>query len=138
GYEALYESEASVISTVARIQRAVREAAQHDAALQPIAEQLETTRISIQDIAYALRDYADQVDADPQQLERVQMRLADLERLHRKYGPDLLEHLQKVRREMDSIGLMETKKEELLGRISAIRQEYSQASADLSKKRRIA
>ena len=68
----------------------------------------------------------------------VQTRLADLERLHRKYGPDLLEHLQKVRREMDSIGLTETKKEELLGKISALRQEYSQASADLSKKRRTA
>jgi DNA repair protein RecN (Recombination protein N) len=39
---------------------------------------------------------------------------------------------------MDSIGLMETKKEELLGKISAVRKEYAQVSADLSKKRRAA
>src|SRR5439155_2961064 len=106
GFEAFYESETSVLSTIARVQRSVRDAAQHDARLQPIADQMETARISIQDIAYALRDYGDQIDADPQELEHLQTRLAELERLHRKYGPDLLDHLQKVRREMDSIGLM--------------------------------
>src|SRR4030095_3244560 len=115
----------SVLSTIAQTQRALRDAAQHDARLQPIAEQMETARISLQDIAYALRDYADHIDADPQELERLQARLAELERLHRKYGPDLLDHLQKVRREMDSIGLTETKKEQLQARIAGIKAPYS-------------
>src|SRR6267142_1680119 len=138
GYEALYESDASVLALLAQTQRALRDAAQHDPRLQPILDQAETARISIQDIAYALRDYANQVDADPQELERVQARLAELERLHRKYGPDLLDHLQKVRREMDSIGLTETKKEELKRKITALRQEYSAAAVSLSRKRRSA
>src|SRR6266850_3332980 len=136
GYEALYESEASVLALLAQTQRLLRDAAQHDARLQPILEQTDAARISIQDIGYALRDYANQVDADPQELERVQARLAELERLHRKYGPDLLDHLQKVRREMDSIGLTETKKEQLSAQIDGFREEYSQAAALLSKKRR--
>lgn len=136
GYEALYESESSVLSLLAQMQRSLRDASQHDARLQPVLEQTEAARISIQDIAYALRDYANQVDADPQELERIQARLADLERLHRKYGPDLLEHLQKVRREMDNIGLTETKKEELQAKIGVLRTEYSAAAASLSKKRR--
>ena len=138
GYESLYESEPSVLSIVAQIQRALRDAAQHDSRLQPHVEQIEASRISLQDVAYALRDYADKVDADPQELERAQSRLAELERLHRKYGPDLLEHLQKVRREMDSIGLTETKKDQLKGKIAQLRQEYSQAAASLSRKRRAA
>ncbi|HYR88878.1 MAG TPA: DNA repair protein RecN [Terriglobia bacterium] len=138
GYEALYESEASVLALLAQTQRLLRDAAQHDARLQPILEQTDAARISIQDIGYALRDYANQVDADPQELERVQARLAELERLHRKYGPDLLDHLQKVRREMDSIGLTETKKEELKRKITALRQEYSAAAVSLSRKRRSA
>ncbi len=136
GYEALYESESSALSVIAQTQRALRDAAQHDSRLQPIAEQMDAARISIQDVAYALRDYAGQVDADPQELERVQARLAELERLHRKYGPDLLEHLQKVRREMDSIGLAESRKEELQVKIEALRQDYAEAAAALSKKRR--
>jgi DNA repair protein RecN (Recombination protein N) len=136
GYDALYESETSALSTVVQIQRAIREAAQHDPRLQLIAEQIEAARISLHDIAYTLRDYANQVDADPQELERVQARLAELERLHRKYGPNLLEHLHKVRREMDSIGLTETKKEEISGKIAGLQQQYSDLAAQLSKKRR--
>ena len=136
GYETLYESETSVLSSVAQVQRAVRDAAQHDPRLQAIAEQMETARISLLDAAYALRDYANQVDADPQELERVQSRLAELERLHRKYGPDLLEHLHKVRREMDSIGLTESKKEELQDKIVGLRQEYAALATQLSHKRR--
>jgi DNA repair protein RecN (Recombination protein N) len=138
GYERFYESEASVLSAIAQSGRAIRDAAQHDSRLQPIAEQIETARISIQDIAYALRDYAEQIEADPRELERVQTRLAELERLHRKYGPDLLEHVHKVRREMDSIGLTETKKEELQTEISSIRQQYAETTLQLSKKRRAA
>jgi DNA repair protein RecN (Recombination protein N) len=138
GYEALYESESSVLTNIAQTQRALREAAQHDERLHPIVEQIETARISIQDVAYALRDYVDHVDADPQELERVQTRLAELERLHRKYGPDLLEHLHKVRREMDSIGLTETKKDELKEKLSRLQSEYAQAAAKLSQKRRAA
>src|SRR5215813_7510576 len=138
GYESLYESEASVLSAIAQSQRAIRDAAQHDSRLQPIAEQIETARISIQDIAYALRDYAEQIEADPRELERVQTRLAELERLHRKYGPDLLEHVHKVRREMDSIGLTETKKEQLQAEISGIRQQYTETALQLSKKQKTA
>src|SRR5207249_4865604 len=55
-----------------------------------------------------------------------------------KYGPDLLEHLQKVRRELDSIGLTETKKDELQTRIAALRDDYSKAAASLSHRRRAA
>src|SRR6185436_13219022 len=131
GYEALYEAESSVLSALAQTERAVRDAAQHDARLRPIAEQLESARISIQDIAYFLRDYANNVDADPQELERLQARLSELERLHRKYGTDLLEHLQKVRREMDSIGLTEIKKGELQEKLSALKSDYSAAAASL-------
>lgn len=138
GYEALYESEASVLALIAQTQRAIRDAAQHDQRLHPILEQIETSRISIQDTAYALRDYANQVDADPQELERVQTRIAGLERLHRKYGPDLLDHLQKVRREMDSIGLTETKKDKLKAEIAVLRKQYSDTAALLSQKRRAA
>src|SRR5262245_38632629 len=138
GHEALYESETSVLSILSQTQRSLRDASQHDPRLVPIVEQAETVRISIQDIAYSLRDYADNVETDPQELERLHVRLSELERLHRKYGSDLLEHLQKVRREMDSIGLTETKKGDLQEKISALKQEYSTAGASLSKKRRTA
>jgi DNA repair protein RecN (Recombination protein N) len=136
GYQNLYESESSVLSVLTQTQRMLRDAAQHDVRLQPLVEQMEGARIGIQDVGYALRDYANQVEADPRELERLQARLAELERLHRKYGPDLISHLEKVRRELDSIGLTENKKDDLERKLSAVRQDYDRTAGELSRQRR--
>jgi DNA repair protein RecN (Recombination protein N) len=138
GYDMLYETENSVLSQLSQLHRSLRDGAQHDVRLSSVAEQTEAARIQAQDIAYALRDYASQVDTDPHELERLQARLAELEGLQRKYGPDLLSHLEKVRCEMDNIGLTETRKEELQKKILDLRQRYDEAAQSLSKKRRSA
>jgi DNA repair protein RecN (Recombination protein N) len=138
GYEALYDSETSVSTVLAQTQRALRDAAQFDKRLESLAGQTESARIQIQDIAHGLRDYSARVEADPQELERLQSRLSELERLHRKYGPDLLAHLDKVNREVDSIGLAETEKVTINKELVALREQYDKAAAALSKKRRAA
>jgi DNA repair protein RecN (Recombination protein N) len=138
GYEALYDSETSVSAVLAQTQRALRDAAQYDKRLEPLAGQSELARIQIQDIAHGLRDYAARIDADPQELERLQSRLSELERLHRKYGADLLAHLDRVNGEMDSIGLAETEKVSISKELVVLREQYDKAAATLSKKRRAA
>src|SRR5882724_5346474 len=138
GYDVLYDSETSVSSMLGHTQRTLRDAAQYDARLIPIIEQAESVRILIQDIAHALRDYSARIDADPGELERLQSRLAELERLQRKYGSDLTGHLDRVQAEMDSIGLTESRKEELGQKLSALEQQYSKAAQALSRKRRAA
>jgi DNA repair protein RecN (Recombination protein N) len=138
GYEQLYESDISVSSILSHTERALHDAAQYDKRLEPLANQTESARIQIQDIAAGLRDYAARIEANPQELERLQSRLADLERLHRKYGPDLLAHLEKVNREMDSMGLAEAQKDKLLQQIAALREDYDKVARALSQKRRTA
>jgi DNA repair protein RecN (Recombination protein N) len=138
GYEQLYESDASVSSVLSQTERALRDASQYDKRLEPLAAQAESARIQTQDLAAGLRDYAARVEANPQELERLQSRLAELERLHRKYGPDLLGHLQKVTGEMDSMGLAETQKDTLLQQIANLREDYNKVAQTLSRKRRAA
>jgi DNA repair protein RecN (Recombination protein N) len=138
GYEQLYESDASVSSVLSQTERALRDAAQYDNRLEPLAAQAESARIQIQDLAAGLRDYAARVEANPQELERVQFRLAELERLHRKYGRDLLGHLEKVLGEMDSMGLAEAQKDKLLQQIASLREDYNKVAQMLSQKRRTA
>jgi len=138
GYQNLYESESSALSLLAQTLRFLRDASQHDAKLLPVVEQLETTQIAVQDTAHALRDYADHIDTDPQELERVQARLAELERLHRKYGPDVIDHLNKLRRDIDSMGLTENKKDDLSKKLEGLRKEYEAMATVLSRRRRTA
>jgi len=136
GYELLYESETSVSSTLAQVERSLRDACQYDVRLEPLVGQAESARVSIQDIAYYLRDYAARAETDPSELERLQSRQAELERLHRKYGPDLLAHLEKIQSELDSTGLAESRKEELQQRLGALRKQYADAASTLSTRRR--
>jgi len=138
GYEQLYESDASVSSVLSQTERALRDASQYDKRLEPLAAQAESARIQIQDLASGLRDYAARIEANPQELERLQSRLAELERLHRKYGPDLLGHLEKVNGEMDSMGLAEAQKDKLLQQIASLREAYNKDARTLSRKRRTA
>jgi DNA repair protein RecN (Recombination protein N) len=138
GYEQLYDSDISVSSVLAHTERALRDAAQYDKRLEPLISQTESARIQIEDIASGLRDYSGRIDANPHELERLQSRLAELERLHRKYGPDLLAHLDKVNGEMDSMGLLEEQKDKLIQQITTHRQDYDKDAAALSKKRRTA
>ena len=136
GYEALYESEASASSILAQTQRSLREAAQHDKRLEPLVAQTEAARILVQDIAHDLRAYSGHVEADPRELEHLQSRLAELERLHRKYGADLPAHLEKISGEMDSIGLTGSKIDELSDKVAGLRAQYLKAAAALSRLRR--
>jgi DNA repair protein RecN (Recombination protein N) len=138
GYDILYDSDSSASSLLGQTQRALRDSVQFDKRLEPIIEQAEAARIQIQEIANALRDYSSRIEADPRELERLQSRLAELERLQRKYGPDLLGHLNRVQVEMDSIGLTESRKDELEQKISGLAAEYSKAADALSRKRRTA
>ena len=80
--------------------RALGDASRYDAALGAWAKTLESSLIDIEDVASELRDYADEVDFDPDELDRLQTRLAALEGLMRTYGPrmtDVLERRERAR-----------------------------------------
>jgi DNA repair protein RecN (Recombination protein N) len=136
GYHLLYESETSAASALAQTQRALRDAAALDKSLEPLVGQAEAARILIQDLSHALRDYAADADADPRELDRLQARLADLERLQRKYGPDLLAHLEMVNAEIEGMGQTESRREELTAAIEKVEEGYAKAARALSAKRR--
>lgn len=75
--------------------RALEEAARFDERLRSWAATLESSLIDIEDVASELRDYAEEVDFDPEELDRVQSRLAALEGLRRSYGPRMADVLRR-------------------------------------------
>ena len=67
--------------------RALEEASRYDERLAAWARSLESSLIDVEDVSSELRDYADEVDFDPEELDRLQTRLAALEGLRRSFGP---------------------------------------------------
>jgi DNA repair protein RecN (Recombination protein N) len=104
--EALYAADGSLSESLAQVATEIREAARIDAALAPMAQQLEEARTSIEDAAAELGRYARGVTHDPERLEEVEARLDQLERLKRKHGGSIegtLLYRERARQELEEL-----------------------------------
>ena len=88
-YDALYESNASAAALIRAAGRQLEELSRFDEQFLQTLTQLESARISVEDIGQTLLAYAEGIDASPERLAEVEDRLALLDRLKRKYGPSL-------------------------------------------------
>ena len=70
-----------------------------------VVQRLEQIVSTVQDLAFDLRTYAESLDLDTEELQRLEERLDALHRLKRKFGPsleDVLETADTIRRQLDS------------------------------------
>ena len=73
----------------------LRDASSFDGSLDHLAERLESSLIDIEDVASDLRSYRDSVELDPDELERMQTRMASFQGLMRTYGPRMADVLER-------------------------------------------
>jgi DNA repair protein RecN (Recombination protein N) len=86
GFDQLYEGGASAEVSLRAALRNVEELARYDGRFTEAAQQLQSVRATVGDLAASLRDYAESINASPERLAEIEDRLALLDRLKRKYG----------------------------------------------------
>jgi DNA repair protein RecN (Recombination protein N) len=92
-YQALYEKEESVVSTVSLLAKNMEKGVTIDHDLDKFKRQLESSQLQLEDLAFALRDYYSHIKLDPERLEEVEERLQLIRRLKKKYGSSVEEIL---------------------------------------------
>ncbi|MDR3749848.1 MAG: AAA family ATPase, partial [Terracidiphilus sp.] len=90
-FDELYEGSASAEAALKAAIRNVEELARYDARWAEPAQQLNSARATLSDVAASLRDYAEGINASPDRLAEIEDRLALLDRLKRKYGKSVAE-----------------------------------------------
>lgn len=85
-HNALYESEGSAAERLQAIVGMLRELAELDPELKPVAESVATAAAQVHDASYDLGRYLNRLDLDPTELGEVTDRLNALNRLIHKYG----------------------------------------------------
>ena len=88
-YDALYEGNVSASALIRSAAKQLEELSRFEEKFREPLVQLDSARITVEDIGQSLRDYADDVEASPERLAEVEDRLAAIDRLKRKYGPAL-------------------------------------------------
>jgi DNA repair protein RecN (Recombination protein N) len=137
-FDLLYEGSASTSSSLRAAQKQVEELARYEPKFQDALGALESARIAVEDVGATLRDYAGGIQASPERLAELEDRLAQVDRLKRKYGPTLAETTafgEDVRRKLAE---MENKDEvfrELRANLAEATEEYKKAARVISRKR---
>jgi DNA repair protein RecN (Recombination protein N) len=137
-FDVLYEVEESALARLRAATKHLEELSRFDESFKESLGQLENARITVEDVATTLRDFADHMDASPERLAEVEDRLAVLDKLRRKYGKtldDVLTFEQDIAGKLSDI----ENKDELL---AALRKElagagvkYLDEARSLSKRR---
>ena len=131
--ELLYGAQDAALDLVARAQTRLGEAAAIDPKLNPQIELIASARVNLEEAAHGLRGYAERIEADPARLEQIENRLAELNRLKRKYGGTIESALETLARSRAEIAELESM-EENKGRAEAELANALDALAALAKK----
>ncbi len=137
-HESLSESDSSAASRIAASLKRLEEAARLDAKLQPVVDLLKPAYIAVTEAAHELRHYLGRLEADPKRLETVETRLAQIERLKRKYGnsiEEILAFLDQVRSQIEAVENASARREQLQVEIRDKESAYRSAAVRLREAR---
>lgn len=138
-YEALYESEPSLLGSLKRLSSDVQDASRIDISLRQAAESIENAALQLKDAAFTLRDYASELSFESGRLEVIESRLQEIKDLKRKFGETIIDILRKreeLGRELHSIASYEGEISKLRGESEKIRIELYSKAEKLSKLRK--
>ena len=137
-FDLLYEGNASTSSSLRAAQKHVEELARYEPKFREALAALESARIAVEDVGATLRDYAGGIQASPERLAELEDRLAQIDRLKRKYGPTLPETIafgEDVRRKLDEMENKDEVLRELRAKLAVAAEEYRKSARSISRKR---
>lgn len=102
----LYSNDHSVLVRIHQVLQRGQELKQYDEHLFKKLESLAQAKSLIEETVYELRDYGRQLDANPEELNRLEERITALRRVQKKFGgsiEDILSALKDIEEEIDSL-----------------------------------
>jgi DNA repair protein RecN (Recombination protein N) len=130
---ALYADDGAAVERLGRAARSIRELAEVDPTLAPVAQDLDTAAALAEEAARTLGAYARRVHADPERLESVEARLALLSKLRRKYGATLAEVIARRDALEAELSTLENA-DEAIAQLEKARERAATATAKVARK----
>jgi DNA repair protein RecN (Recombination protein N) len=132
------EQDNSLYNELADIRKELEEISSIDEQVVPHLISLEEALNALMDTSEGLRKYATQIDHNPEQLERVESRLQEIESLKRKYGGSLetvINYCDEITIELESFKSLINEIDELTESINRFRSDFQQMATKLHELR---
>ena len=137
-YYELYEAEDAASSRTAKALREVQNMAALDENLTNLAQDLNSALLTLEDAASTLASYKDDINLEPDALDRMLLRHEKIKRLKAKYGPeisDVLNTARALREKIDQLQHGEEHEQELLKELEQSQKQLLKLSGELHEKR---
>ncbi len=137
-YQDIYERDESSLSLLHQAEKELEELCGLDPQLEPVMVKLRDSRYLLEEVAYQLRDYTNQIESNPGRLDAVQERLAEIQKARRKYGEtadEILAYFEKAQKEVHELSQCETEIEQLVEKERELESKYRALAQRLSKSR---
>ena len=138
-YSALYGGEENALTLAQNAQYYAQRASAIAPELEKAQSSISDAVFSLTDAAELLRDFKESLDFSPEEYDRLETRLALLNKLNRKYGKDegeLLDYLQQCRDKLDDIQYADERLLKLNKELEAQKARCLSAAENLSRRRR--
>ncbi len=93
----------------------------------------------LEDLAYKLRDFIEEANFSPEELEELEGKLAKIERLQRKYGEsenEILSYYERAKNELQKLGSLEIERREKEEILKELKKEYEKLAKKIGERRR--
>ncbi len=137
-YDNLYEADSSATTRVGKAARALASMAELDETLAPLAENVNSALITLEDAASTLGSYKEGLDVDESSLDKMLERHEKIKRLKLKYGPeisDILHTADQLRAQIDNLQHADEHEQDLLAELTSAQQELLKLAQELHDKR---
>jgi len=138
-YDRLYEQEDSLHGGLSRLEQRLAALIEVDPRLARARESLQSCLVQVEDTAYFLRGYADSIEFSEERLDAVETRLAQFDRLKRKYGPTLGQVIafhEDILAQREQLRHADERRAELDRQLDEIKAAYLESADALARVRR--
>ena len=137
-YNELYEAEDSATARAGKAARELQNMAELDENLAPLAQDVSSALLTLEDAAATLGAYKDDINLEPDALDKMLERHEKIKRLKDKYGPeiaDVLRTAEELRAHIDNLQHSEEREQELLAELEKDKKTLLKLARELHDKR---
>lgn len=137
--DSLYSDEEAAMVRIHHVLQRSHELSSADPSLQEKLQPLTQAKALIEDSVYELREYGRNLEAEPEELDRLEERLSALRKLQKKFGQqsdEILNAYQEMRREYDELSQSDERLKSLQHELDVLDKKLIEVAKELHKRRK--
>lgn len=137
-YEKLHDGSVNAVDLIGMASKELSEISKYDETLSEYSEIVERIMYELQDTCRDLRNYKENIDFEPYELEQIEVRVDEINNLRRKYGDtieDILKYKDEISSRLEDIVNRDEMSESLKNKLVELEEGLSKKASSLTKVR---